>query len=168
MKRISLILATLLLSGWGTNALAELRIGVVDLQKIMQTSEEVKILREKLEKEFKPRQNKLVAMEASVKKDIDNGTRDAAVMGAKEKDELKKKIEANRESLAKEGEEYQKALMEAQNAGMESLYSKMHAAIASVAESEKFTIILQKDATPYSEASLDITEKVLAQMDKKA
>lgn len=150
------------------NALAETKIGIVDLQKIMQTSAEVKILREKLEKEFKPRQNKLVAMEESVKKDIDKGKREAAIMSTKEKDELTKKIAANSENLAKEGEEYQKALAEAQNTGMESLYSKMHSAISKVAESEKFTIILQKDAAPYSEASLDITEKVLAQMDTKA
>ena len=46
------------------------KIGVVDLQKIMQTSTQMKGIQEKLEKEYKPRRDKLVAMEDGLKKDM--------------------------------------------------------------------------------------------------
>ena len=69
MKRFGLVLVAFVFSVFGASVFADpAKIGVVDLQKIMQTSSQMKEIQQKLEKEFKPRRDKLVAMEASIKK----------------------------------------------------------------------------------------------------
>src|SRR5687767_3767127 len=60
MKRIGVALVASMLSFGGATAFADYaKIGVVDLQKIMQTSPQMKTIQQKLEADFKPRRDKL-------------------------------------------------------------------------------------------------------------
>ena len=71
MKQLGGVLIALMLAISTGSVFADgTKIGVVDLQKIMQTSTQMKGIQEKLEKEFKPRRDKLVAMEDGLKKDM--------------------------------------------------------------------------------------------------
>ena len=73
MRRTGGVLIALLLMVSSVSAFADgTKIGVVDLQKIMQTATQMKTIQEKLEKEFKPRRDKLVAMEDGLKKDMES------------------------------------------------------------------------------------------------
>jgi outer membrane protein len=93
MKRISGFLAALVLAISSSVVFAEnAKIGVVDLQKIMQTSAQMKQIQAKLEKEFKPRRDKLVAMEEGLKKDMESFKRDSAIMSQSQRKDLEKKI----------------------------------------------------------------------------
>lgn len=162
MKRFSVVLA-LVFSAFCVNAFAAdtAKIGVVDLQKIMQTSSQMKDIQQKLEKEFKPRRDKLVAMEASLKADMEKFKRDSAVLNATQKKDLEKKIIATQQQFERDGQQYQQELSTANNEAMEKLYSKVREAIAKVAEDEKYDLIVQKDAAPFSIVTLDVTDKVV-------
>jgi len=165
MKRINGILFALALSAVGFNAFADgAKIGVVDLQKIMQTSEQMKTVQQKLEKDFKPRRDKIVAMEEGLKQDMEKFKRDSAVMSEAQKKELEKKIVATQQTFEREGQQYQQELSTAHNEAMEELYGKIRKAIAKVAEAEKYDVVLQKDAAPFSSDKLDITESVMKQI----
>lgn len=88
MKRLGLVLVAFVFSVFGASAFADAaKIGVVDLQKIMQTSSQIKEIQKKLEKEFKPRRDKLVAIEASIKADMEKFKRDSAILSASQKKE---------------------------------------------------------------------------------
>jgi outer membrane protein len=144
------------------NAFADwAKIGVVDLQKIMQTSTQMKGIQQKLEKEFKPRRDKLVAMEESLKKDMEKFKRDSAVMSQTQKKDLEKKIVAAQQSFERQGQQYQQELSTAHNEAMEEFYGKIRKSIAKVADKEKYDLILQKDAAPFSTEKLDITALVI-------
>lgn len=165
MKRLSGILAALLLTVWGVNASAnEAKIGVVDLQKIMQTSAQMKGIQQKLEKDFKPRRDKLLAMEEGLKQDMEKFKRDSAVMSEAQKKDLEKKIVATQQTFEREGQQYQQELSTAHNESMEEFYGKIRKAISKVAATEKYDIVLQKDAAPFSIDKLDITENVIKQI----
>jgi outer membrane protein len=164
MKRVSGILISLMLSLVGFNAFAEAKIGVVDLQKIMQTSSQMKTIQQKLEKDFKPRRDKLVAMEEGLKQDMEKFKRDGSIMSDSQKKDLEKKILATQQTFEREGQQYQQELSTAHNEAMEELYSKIRKAIAKVADTDKYDIVLQKDAAPYSSEKLDITENVIKQI----
>ena len=165
MKRINGILFALALSVVGFNASADgAKIGVVDLQKIMQTSEQMKTVQQKLEKDFKPRRDKIVAMEEGLKQDMEKFKRDTAVLSEAQKKELEKKIVATQQTFEREGQQYQQELSTAHNEAMEELYGKIRKAIAKVAETEKYDVVLQKDAAPFSSDKLDITESVIKQI----
>lgn len=162
MKRFGAVLVALTFSLFTTSLFADwAKIGVVDLQKIMQTSNQMKEIQAKLEKEFKPRRDKLVATETSLKNDMEKFKRDSAIMSATQKKDLEKKIVASQQQFERDGQQYQQELSTAHNDAMEGLYTKVRAAIAKIAGDEKYDIIVQKDATPFSSTTLDVTDKVI-------
>ncbi|KTD23831.1 outer membrane protein OmpH [Legionella lansingensis] len=165
MKRVSGFLVAFALILGGANAFADwAKIGIVDLQKIMQTSSQMKAIQAKLEKDFKPRRDKLVAMEEGLKKDMEKLKRESAVMSQAQKKEMEKKIIATQRTFEREGQQYQQELSTAHNEAMEELYTKIRKAINKVAEVEKYDLVLQKDAAPFSIAKLDITESVIKEI----
>ncbi|MBA2650682.1 MAG: OmpH family outer membrane protein [Tatlockia sp.] len=165
MKRVIGILTAMVLGACAFNASADgAKIGVVDLQKIMQASSQMKTIQQKLEADFKPRRDKLVAIEAGLKQDMEKFKRDGAVMNAAQKKELEKKIVTVQQSFEREGQQYQQELSTAHNEAMEELYGKIRKAIAKVAETDKYDIVLQKDAAPFSSDKLDITDSVVKQI----
>ena len=165
MRQIGGVLVALILAITAGGALADgTKIGVVDLQKIMQTSIQMKNIQEKLEKEFKPRRDKLVAMEDGLKKDMEKFKRDTAIMSQKQRKELEKKIVGTQQQFEREGQQYQQELSTAHNEAMEEFYNKIRAAIAKVAESEKYDLVFQKDAAPFSVEKLDVTAKVMQEI----
>lgn len=137
------------------------KIGVVDLQKIMQTSDDVKAIQATLEEKFKPRRDKIMGMEADLKKDMEAFKRDSAVLSQAKRKELEQKIMTAQQTFEQQGQQYQQELSAAHNEAMEKFYDKIRAAIAKVAEAEKYDLVFQKDAAPFSVEKLDVTSKVI-------
>ncbi len=165
MKRVNRLFLTCLLMTLSMVSMAkDMKIGIVDLQKIMQNSNQMKAIQQKLENEFKPRRDKLVAMENSLKQDMAKFKRDNAVMSQSQKKELEKKIVSAQQAFEREGQQYQQELSSAHNEAMEELYGKIKQAIAKVANQDKYDIVLQKDAAPFSAADLDITQSIMKQI----
>lgn len=165
MKRLSGFLIAIMFIVSGVSAFADgTKIGVVDLQKIMQTSAQMKVIQEKLEKEFKPRRDKLIAMEDGLKKDMETFKRDTAIMSQSQRKELEKKIVGVQQQFERDGQQYQQELSTAHNEAMEEFYNKIRAAIAKVAENEKYDLVFQKDAAPFSVEKLDVTAKVIQEI----
>lgn len=162
MSRFGAVLVALVFSIMGSAVFADAaKIGVVDLQKIMQTSSQMKDIQAKLEKEFKPRRDKLVAMETTLKGDMEKFKRDGAILSATQKKELEKKIVAAQQQFERDGQQYQQELSTAHNEAMEGLYAKVRSAISVIAKEDKYDLIVQKDAAPFSVATLDVTDKVI-------
>ena len=162
-KRLSGALLALCFSVGSVNAFADAgKIAVVDLQKIMQTSDEMKTIQAKLEQEFKPRRDKLMGMEADLKTDMDAFKRDSAVMNQAKRKEAEEKIMTAQQQLEREGQQYQQELNVAQNQAMEKFYNKIRDAISNVAKEKKYDLVLQKDAAPFSIDQLDVTDQVIA------
>ncbi len=162
MKRFGALLTALLFGFLTTAVFADsAKIGVVDLQKIMQTSNQMKTIQQKLEKEFKPRRDKLVASETNLKNDMEKFKRDSAILTTTQKKDLEKKILAAQQQFERDGQQYQQELSTAHNEAMEGLYTKVRAAIGKIAKDEKYDLIVQKDAAPFSSSTLDVTDKVI-------
>jgi outer membrane protein len=162
MKRLSGVVLALVFSVFSVASFADApRIGVVDLQKVMQTSEEMKTIQAKLEQEFKPRRDKLMGMEADLKKDMDAFKRDSAVLSQAKRKELEQKIVNTQQQFERDGQQYQQELSAAHNQAMEQFYNKVRTAISKVAKEQKYDLVLQKDAAPFSMDKLDVTDKVI-------
>lgn len=165
MKRLVGVLVALMFVMSSVSALADgTRIGVVDLQKIMQTSPQMKVIQEKLEKTFKPRRDKLVAMEDGLKKDMESFKRDSSILSQTQRKELERKIVSVQQQFEREGQQYQQELSTAHNEAMEEFYNKIRAAIAKVAETDKYDLVFQKDAAPFSVEKLDMTSRVMQEI----
>lgn len=162
MKRFGTVLVALVFGALSSVVFADpAKIGVVDLQKIMQTSTQMKDIQKKLEAEFKPRRDKLVAVETTLKGDMEKFKRDSAILSATQKKELEKKIVAAQQQFERDGQQYQQELSAAHNEAMEGLYAKVRSAIGNIAKNDKYDLIVQKDAAPFSAETLDVTDKVI-------
>lgn len=165
MKRLSGLLMAATLTVGSACALADgTRFGVVDLQKIMQTSSQMKSIQAKLEASFKPRRDKLITMEGALKADMEKFKRDTAIMSQSQRKDLEKKIVSEQQQFERDGQQYQQELSTAHNEAMEDLYNKIRSAIAKVAEREKYDLVIQKDAAPFSADKLDLTAKVIQEI----
>lgn len=164
MKQLSMWLAGLLAITSAAAFAADTKIGVVDLQKIMQTSSQMKGIQEKLEKEFKPRRDNLIALEETLKKDMEAFKRDTAVLSQSQRKALEKKIVGEQQAFERTGQQYQQDLSTAHNEAMEEFYNKIRAAIAKVAEAQGYDLVFQKDAAPFSVDKLDMTAKVMQEI----
>lgn len=165
MTRFKMSLVALVFSLFGVQAYADnARIGVVDLQKIMQTSTQMKEIQQKLEANFQPRREKLLAMEKTLKEDMEKFKRDSAILSATQKKDLEKKIVAAQQQFERDGQQYQQELSTAHNEAMEALYTKVRSAIATIARNDKYDLIVQKDAAPFTADTLDVTDKVIKEI----
>lgn len=140
------------------------KIGVLDMQEVMQKSPEVASLNKQLESQFKPRQEKLVAEQKNIQSEIEKFKKNASVMSNADKTKLEEKINADQVALAKTGESYQQDLSKAKGESMEKFMGNLQNAVNTVAKAGKYSMILNRAAAPYYDPSLNITQQVLDAM----
>ena len=78
----------------------------------------------------------------------------------KEKDK-EREIVAIQQKFERDGQQYQQELSTAHNEAMEDFYTRVRAAIATIAKKEHFELVLQKDAAPFAAEKLDVTKQVI-------
>lgn len=162
MNRMAKICLTAFALLFSVCALAESsNIGVINIQKIMQASPEVKAMREKLENEFKPRQQKLLNLSQEYKANVERLKRDTAIMTKSQKDELERKVVQQKRDLERQGQDYQQDLNMAQNQSMEKFFNKVKKVVNKIAAKKGYAVVLQKDSVPYNSPEVDITASVL-------
>lgn len=165
MKKIIVALMALIFVFSSSSILAgNTKIGVVDLQKIMQNAPQMKEIQKNLESNFKQRRDNLIATEEKIKKEMEDFKRDSAVLSAAKRKELENKIVNEQQQFERDGQQYQQELSAANNEAMEGFYNKIKSAIAKVAEQEKYDLVFQKDAAPFSVEALDVTAKVMKEI----
>lgn len=163
MKKFFNALLLIGMISFGQQASADnLKIGVVDLQKIVQTSSQIQVIQKNLEQKFRTRHDALMNTEKDLKAKIESFKRDSAVMNPTAKKEMERSIVAMQQKFEMDGQQYQRELSTAHNEAMEDFYAKVRAAITDVAKKEHYDLILQKDAAPFSGEKLDVTKQVIA------
>lgn len=144
---------------------ADTKIGIVDLQKIMEKSAQYKKIRTDLTQKFDARRNQLVALRDATKADMDKLGRDSAVLSDSDKVALESKIMKERRNLESKGQDFTQDFKLAERTALKGFYDKVEAAIGSVAKEDKYDIILRRDAATYSSNTIDISDKVLKKLD---
>ena len=162
MKKLRSRLMLLSLICIGSTVYADtLRIGVVDLQKIVQTSPQIQTIQQGLEQKFRARRDTLVAAEKDLKAKIEAFKKDSVVMNPTQKKDTERNLVALQQKFEREGQQYQQELSTAHNEAMEDFYTKVRAAISTVAKNEHYDLVIQKDAAPFSAEKLDVTKQVI-------
>lgn len=165
MKKIfSAVLAVALSFCFANVALAETKIGVIDLQKVMQKSSQVAAINAQLEKDFKPRQEKLVGMQKDLQAEMDKLNREGAVMSPSDRTKLQNKVAGDRANFQKMADSFQQELSTAQNQAMQKFMQKVVDAIKAVSANGKYDMVLLKAAVPYMDPKFDVTDEVIKQI----
>ena len=105
MKKIVAGLMMLGCMGFGANTMAaELKIGIVDLQKVIQTSPQMQKVQQALEQKFRTRRDALVEEEKQIRTKMENFKRDSAILSAVDKKDKEREIISLQQKFELEGQ----------------------------------------------------------------
>lgn len=170
MKKILAFAGALLLIG-STQIYAENaplgNLATVNLQQVLQQSPKIKTLNEKLQNQFKSRQDKLIGEQQDLQKEADSFKKDSLTMTQKEKTTTQKKLEDEQANLAKQVAEFQKDVGAEQSKVMQTIFAQLNGIISTLAKKESYSLVLDAQAVVYAEKATDITKEVSKEFDKK-
>lgn len=145
-----------------TQALAaETKIGVVDMRKVVATSTQAKSMMEKLQQEFKPREEKIINAEKALKEKSEKLQRNAAIMGESEKSKLERELVSGQRDLQRMQEEFREDSTARYQEEMQKLLEQVKKVVNEIANKEKYDIILHQDTNLFASSQVDITDKVV-------
>ncbi|TQV86636.1 OmpH family outer membrane protein [Aliikangiella coralliicola] len=156
-----LIAATLILTA-GSLSAADLKIGVVDIQAVLQQAPQLKTVGESIQKKFKEQQDELAALRKKGTDLQEKAKRDAMTMTNPEK----LKIQRELQSLDAEFELKQKFLEEdvsfTSKQERAKIMQRIMQAVKKVSEEEKFDLVVRSDVALHASSAINITNKVIA------
>ena len=148
-----------------TNA-AELKIGYVQVDKILQEAPQTSESGKKLEKEFSPRTQELERLQKQIKDIETSFDKDALTMS----DADRKNKEREAANLKIEFQRKQRELREdvnlRKNEELGALQERINKAVTAVSEAEGYDLVVY-GGVAYANKKIDITEKVLKSLGKK-
>jgi outer membrane protein len=166
MQRISLLAAAALcLALPAGQALAQGKIGVVQIERIVRDSQPALRAQKKLEAEFAKREAELGKVADQLKRLQDEMEKDALTLP--ESQRLKKErdfADLNRD-FQKRQRDYREDVNQRRNEELGQVIEQANRIIRQIAESEKYDIIFQEAA--YANPRIDITDKVIKAMEGK-
>ena len=161
-KCVTVLLITIFLFFAQTTVAADLKIGVVDVIKLLEESPQAEDLRKKLEAEFQRRQNDLIAKQQQLKKLSDKLARDGSVMSDAEVKRLEQDIRTRRRQLNSTSDEFREDLNLRRNEESQKLRQQLTEVIHQLGKDEDIDLIL--DSAVYASARVNLTEKVLTRL----
>lgn len=170
IKRIGVILGMVAMVGISLSATnasaANLKIGVVSAQKVIEEAPQYAEAQQALKKEFEPRDREIDQLKKRVKRLEERLNRDGAVMSEAERLKLEREIRSEARELKRASEEFKEDLVIRQNQAFERLRQRVIEVIKSIASKNKFDLILS-DGVLYASKRVDITDMVLQELRKE-
>ena len=165
-KWLSLIIGAIIGLGIMPAMAAELRIGVLDMQQIMQKSSQVQAINHQLENQYKPRQMKIIAAQKELRSEVERFRQNSTTMSSKDRDQAQKKVAQDNDNLNRMVASFQQDLGNAQNQGRKKLFADLNAAIRQVAAQGKYNMILLRGSLLYADDNLNVTDAVMKILNK--
>lgn len=156
--RGTLILLLALVAAGSAHA-QDLKIGVVNVGRLLEQAPQTQRAMQALEAEFAPRQRDLLAMQTELQEKQETFRRDASVMGESERLNLEREIRDGQRDLQRADQEFREDYNIRRNEELGILQRSLLTEVQSYARSAGYDIVLA-DVLYYSTA-VDITAAVL-------
>jgi len=143
----------------------ELKIGIVDTQRVLTESSYVRDMEKRLNKEFRPRSEEVEIKQKNVQSKVALFKRDQSILSEKEritKDRELSRMQQDLQRLAQELDIDLRSRQNEENIGLNKIIEKV---IRTIALQENMDLIFQKPILFYSNESLDITSIVLNKLE---
>ena len=141
-------------------ALADTKVGVVNITRLLQESPQAQAASQALENEFASRRRELEAQQKDLKAKEDKLQKDGAVMAANERAAAEKSLREGQRELARKQNEFMEDLNVRRNEALGQLQRTVLQEVQAYAKSAGLDVVV---ADPlYASPSVDITSQVLA------
>ncbi|NMH59705.1 OmpH family outer membrane protein [Alteromonas ponticola] len=149
-----------------TSAMAEQKIGLVDVQGVFQAMPQAAEIANSIRIEFKDQIDEVNQLQKDGQFFAERLQRDAATMSEQEKKELQDKIMGVRETLAEKAQPLEQNIQRRQNEERNKLLTVIRKAIDTVATKGDYDLVLTSGAVAYSKKEHDLSEKVMEEVKK--
>ncbi|PIE40929.1 MAG: hypothetical protein CSA49_06000 [Gammaproteobacteria bacterium] len=166
MNQIKWVLVALL-SVFSMAAVAADKIAVVNVQDAIKNSDGAKLWIEKFEAEHASEQADIRVLESELKAMQERYKKDEAILSDDEKRKANKSMQEKFEELQFRGKQLQKEYKAGQQELLKSMLPKVNKALNKLMEKNGYDMILHREAVLMLSSELDITEKVIKQMNKQ-
>jgi outer membrane protein len=146
MKRFNIVAAFFLAlmfatSGWAQNN-GILKIGVVDINRLLSESPQFQEARAKLEDEFAPREREIIAMQATLEATAKQLEKDMPVMGEAERDNAQRELRNSERDLVRAQNQFREDAQTRESEIMRDMQQEIGQQIVGYGQSEGYDIIL--------------------------
>jgi len=158
-KILTLALCSFIFS---SNAYAEgaLKIGAVQVLKVLEQSPQYQAAGKRIDKEFEPRGKVLIAEQKKIKDLEDKLNKDSAIMSESEISKLEREIVAKRRDYKRDQDEYREDLNFRRNEELAKIQKAIFEAIQKVAKDNNYDVVLSEGVI-YASSKADMTQLVI-------
>lgn len=160
------VLAGLVLVCLPATVRAEIKVGFVNIAKVMQQSPQANDARLRIQKEFEPRDRDLLARQRAVRALEDKLVKNAAVMSSSERDKQEQDLNEKKRSLLRAQSDFRDDLNMRRNEELSKLQRLVVSVIQSLAKADKYDLVVSEGVV-YAGPRVDITNKVIARLKAK-
>lgn len=159
---ITMILATM--SNLATAA--DIKIGVVNATRILQNSPQAEAAREKIQREFSPRDRELIEQQKKLKSMEDRLSKDGAIMSESERSNLEREIVQLKRDIKRSQTEFREDLNFRRNEEFGEIQNTILKAVETVAKEQGYDLVLG-DGVIYGSDKVDISSQVIEYLENK-
>ena len=147
------------------SAIAEMKVGFVDLAKLSESAPQIKAAQGKIDAEFSSREQELIAMQRKAAKLEEQLSKDGAVMSDTERSKLERDILGKRRELKRSQDEFRDDLNIRKNEMLRQVNIEIGQIIENFAKTEKYDLILAQGVM-FASDNVDITDRILKKLAK--
>jgi outer membrane protein len=160
---LALGLCGLMMAG---TASAEIKMGVVNFQKLLEEAPQTKTAMQALENEFAPRRRELLTMQNDLKARDEKLQKEGAVMAEADRAKAEKTLRDQQREFSRKAGEFQDDASTRRNEEIGKVQRYLVSEIQSYANAQGFDLVLG-DGVFFAKGPLDITANVLAVLQTK-
>jgi outer membrane protein len=154
--KIALFLGLLLVAN---ASFADLKIGVVNIPAVLEKAPQAEKAKKRLEQEFKPRDNQLVAQKKEIQGMEEKLNKNSSVMSDSERNKVESELQNKIRDAKRSQQEFSEDFNARRNDELGKLQRRIVEAIRAIAKDQEFDLILT-DGVIYSSPQMDITSQL--------
>ncbi len=165
-----IVIVVALFAGLITSAAsaAEFKVGVVDMQKAIQTSSAGKKAKKEVEGDFEKKKKDLKKKEDDLKKRVEEFEKKQAVLSDKVRQEQQTDLQKDMMQFREEVSKSQVTIQQRERELTKPILEKLQKVILEIAKEKDFSMVLEKaeQSVMFAKTELDITDEVIKRADK--
>ena len=138
-----------------------LKVGFVNVGRLISESPQATTAMEALQEEFAPRQREVIAMQNNLQERQDKIQRDLEVMGPEERRNAERDLRRDERELQRSQQEFQEDINLRRNEALGKLQRELLRQVQGYATEQGYDLIVSEGVL-YASTGIDITEQVLA------
>lgn len=163
MRRYGSWVAAVAFAAAGSAAAADIKIGFVDVSRVLDQSPQAEEARQRIQAEFAPIDQEILRLQRELRALEEQLVRDGVVMADSERLRLEREVLSRKRDLRRNQEEFREDLNLRRNQELQTLQRQVVLAIRAMAKSEGYDLVIS-DGVLFAGERVDMTGTVLERL----